>query len=80
MSRKITLNNDKFLLKFGNNVKNKRLEKSLTQINAAFKAGIDDKYWQKIESKTKPPAISILILKKISIALDCPMADLLEGL
>lgn len=59
----------------GENIKEKRKEKYLSQNQLAKRAGIAQATLSAIESSTKSPAVDTV--EKLAAALECPMSELL---
>lgn len=64
------------LEKFGKRVRQKRLEKGISQESLAFDAGIDRTYLPGIEKGTRNP--SIKITHQIALALGITLSELLD--
>jgi len=69
------LNEDKFLKELGSKLQKVRKEKGLTQEYIALETGMDRAYISEIENGHKNP--SIIILKKIMLALNSDISDIL---
>jgi transcriptional regulator with XRE-family HTH domain len=61
----------------GNNIKNLRQKKKLSQEELAFRAGVDRSYLSEVESGYKN--IGISVLKQIADALDVEIAELVKN-
>ena len=68
--------NTKILSRFGNKLKEIRLEKEFTQEELAEKVGIHATYVGKLESGKNNP--SLMMIYKISCALKVKLKDLLD--
>lgn len=64
-----------FLSALGQNVKNRRLQKQLTQLELCYAAGVDLSYISRIERGQVNFSIEALL--KVSNALECNARDLL---
>lgn len=64
------------LLKFGQHLRNIRLEKNMSQIDLAYKGNFDRNYIGMLERGERNP--SLKNLKRLSIALDISLNDLLN--
>jgi transcriptional regulator with XRE-family HTH domain len=61
------------------NIKKWRAKKKLTQEQAAEKAGVASKYWQRLEMESQVDLPSIKTIFKIAEALGIPAARLIES-
>lgn len=66
----------KILIKFGNRIREVRVQKGLSQEQLAFKAGLHRTYIGMIERAEKN--ITLLNIEKIAKALDIQLKDLLN--
>ncbi len=66
---------DKMTLDIAQALKNARLEKRMTQLQVAKKAGIHEKYYAKLEQAVSTP--SLKMLKKVVAALGVHSSDVL---
>ena len=57
-----------FALELGNNIKQKRIDRGMTQVDLARKANMSEKYIQEVEKGRK--GVSSFCLKKILFVLD----------
>lgn len=64
-------------LRIGTKIKNLRNKRGLTQEDFAHEAGIDYKYFQRIEGKN-PPDLGILLIEKIARALKTTPSKLID--
>jgi len=62
-----------------NNLKKYRERLALTQDQAAEKAGITGKYWQRLEMRSQIDLPSLLVLFKIAESLETTPAKLLDS-
>jgi len=66
------------LVRFGENVRNAREERSLTQHNLAERAVVDQTFISGIERGTRNP--TVITIAKLAKALRVPAAQLCEGI
>ena len=63
-------------IKVGNRIRQLRKELLLSQESLAFKAGLDRTYISSVENGKRN--LSIMTLEKITVALECSMAEFFE--
>ena len=69
------MENEKFLTELGSKIKQKRLEKKMLQSKLASLCNFDTASMSRLESGQTNP--TLLTLRKISIALEIPVAEFL---